>query len=125
MTQKAFNQFDAFTTILKGEELSQQDKEKINSYLLLRWLSGDRRVLPAANTVNQYYNIPAKAQYDLFRGMLHGKLKFIRYPKGASQKTNNDIELISKHYNVSFDKAHEMLEFISKKELKELQEIYV
>lgn len=121
---KTFNQFDAFKTILSGPELSSNDQGKINSYLLLRWLSGDNRIIQAQNVINRYYDIPVEAQYKFFRNMLHGKVKFIKYPKGINSKTSDDVLLIQEHYKVSLEKAEEMFELISKEELKELKGIY-
>lgn len=55
--------------------------------------------------------------------MLHGKLRFIRYPKGSITK-NKNIEVIQKHYNVNSEEANTMLELISEDELNALNEIY-
>lgn len=123
MTKK-FNQFDAFGTILKGKELPKNKQTQINSYLMLRWLSGDQRTIHAANQVNRYYDIPVDKQYQMFRQMLHGKLRFIRYPRGAKSSTNTELDLIQKHYNVNLEKATEMHELISKEELKYLKTVY-
>lgn len=123
MTQK-FNQFDAFSSLLKGKEIPLNEQQQINSYLMLRWLSGDQRTLHAANQVNLYYDIPVDVQYKMFRQMLHGKLNFIKYPKGSKVQSPENLELIQKHYNVSADKAIEMSELISKEEIKYLKEIY-
>lgn len=119
----ALNQFEAFKTILHGNAIKEQDKAKINSYLMLKWLSGDQRTIIAANTVNRFYRIPVEVQYNLFRNMLHGKLRFIRYPKGSITK-NKNIEVIQKHYNVNYEEANSMLELISQDELNTLNEIY-
>lgn len=119
-----FNQFGAFGTILKGQELPEQDKGKINSYLMLRWLSGNQNAIFAQNEVNRFYGIPVERQYDMFRAMLHGKVKFIKYPKGVTQKHPKDLELIQKHYNVTEHKAMDMLDLVSKDELKYLAELY-
>lgn len=124
MSKEKFNQFDAFGSILKGKELPEHDKEKINSYLMLRWLSGDARTIQMSNTFNRWYSVPVNLQYDILRNSLLNKLKFIKYPKGAKEASSDSLELIKRHYNVSTEKAQEMAELISKEELKELKEIY-
>lgn len=119
-----FNLFQAMGTILKGSELPEHNKQKIASFMMLRWLAGDRRVIQAANVVNRYCDIPVNLQYDMFRQMLHGKINFIKYPKGAKNESSETMELIQKHYNVSSEKALEMQELISKDEVKYLKELY-
>lgn len=119
-----FNQFNAFGTILKGQALPEQDKKKLNSYLMLRWLSGNQNAIFAQNEVNRFYDIPVQCQYDMFRQMLHSKVKFIKYPKGSQGAQNPDIKILQEHFKASEETAMNMLELISREELQELREIY-
>lgn len=118
------NQFDIFKTVLSGTELDKSITSKMQSFLFLRWLSGDRRVIQAANSVNLFHKIPEDVQYTFFRAMLFGKLKFIKYPKSPKSKPIEHLELLSKHYNVTLDRASEMSEFVSNDEIAELTELY-
>lgn len=118
------NQFDIFKTVLSGSELDSSVTSKMQSFLFLRWLSGDRRVIQSANLINLYYAIPENVQYMFFRKMLFGKLKFIKYPKSPKAKPLEQLELISKHYKVSLELASEMAELISNDEVAYLTDLY-
>ena len=118
------NQFEIFKSVLSGKEVDKKVVEKLQSFIFLRWLSGDRRVIGAANVVNLYNNIPENLQYKFFRKMLHGKIKYIPYPKSGKVTKVEDIELICKRYNVSLERAVEMFELVSDEELKTLRSVF-
>ena len=117
------NQFELFKTVLTGKE--SENSDKLQSFVFLRWLSGEKRVILASNMVNRYSQIPENVQYQMFRKMLHGKIKFIPYPKANKSKPIEDLALVSKHYNVTIERAATMIELVSDEELKYLRKLYV
>jgi hypothetical protein len=69
-----------------------------------------------ANMVNQYPNMPARAQYEfLLNGTRKFKRKFVPWPK---KQGPDDIDLIAKQYNVNKTRAKEYLQLLSEEQLE-------
>lgn len=103
---------------------SQTDIQKIPSYIFCRWLSGNRTTIQAANMLNLYSDIPMENQYYMIKNAFTGKIKYIPYPKNISEEQPKHIEYLSKHFNVSMEKAKEYVDLISKEELKQIIDMY-
>lgn len=108
----------------KNESISQEDINKINPYLFCTWLSGNPITIFAANALNRYYNIPISCQYKMIKAAFAGKIKYIKYPKGGNQEKNENVNLISQHYNISIERAEEYNSLISNEELQFLHKIH-
>lgn len=115
--------FEVFSTCLKGKRASEEDINNMNTWLFARWLSGDPRVVHIANSLNAYYNMPALAQYELARGLLHDKIKFIRFPKISKQKNMELADIIIERYRCSPALVPEILSLMSEEEVQYLKRL--
>lgn len=108
----------------KKKKPTEEEIEKISSYIFCRWLSGSPLAILAANQLNFYDKIPIVNQYYLIKNVFAGKINFIPYPKKTQNEVLKKIEYISAHFKISLEKAKEYLEFISHNELKYIIDMY-
>lgn len=111
--------FKVLNSCIKGPRASDEDIAQLSSWMLVRWLSGDPRTVGIANALNVCYNMPIQAQYDFVRMMLHGKIRFIKFPKSVR---NNDDALhreIASRYRCNPALVPELLDLMDDEEKKE------
>lgn len=122
------NIFKTITSSLKNEEPTENEINEIPSYIFCRWLSGSYYFLQLANIFNRFSSIPIVNQFYTIKNYnkytLKQKVKYIPYPKQASEKEEKDLQYISKYYKCSLERAKEYLEFISDSELNRLRNAY-
>lgn len=101
--------FNVFKKILSNKPLDESDAKKVQPFILLRWLSGDPRLLPLAVQLNQLKN-----QMDILdlitsiQKSLANKIKFIKYPSSKKADMNNeDLRILSEYFNVGEEEAKE------------------
>lgn len=111
--------FDILNSCLKGPRAPEAEVAKLSSWMLCRWLEGDPRTISIANVINNLCDMPIQAQYDFVRGMLHGKIKFVRFPK-TPRVLKDDVTLrISERYKCNPALVPELLSLMSNDEKKE------
>jgi hypothetical protein len=114
--------FNVFKKILQNKEITEDELDKIAPFVMCRWLAGNPNTLQLAQFLNLYSKIPIDVQVKFLQSVINGKIKYIPYIKG--QKTSNDdLELISEYFNISFEKALMYSEFITKQDLKEIKKV--
>lgn len=117
--------FKTMTSVLDPKKNpSQEEIEKIPSYIFCRWLSGNPHTVLAANQINCYHDIPINNQYDMIKSVFAGKIKYIPYPKSVNEDTQRSVRYLAKHFNISEEKAQEYMQLISKEELKGIVDMY-
>lgn len=126
--------FNAFKKILTQEKLTDGDVSKVNTFVLLRWLSGDPRLMPLANSLNTSggttgFNIETRALCEAISKALKGKVRFIKYPSARKDDTSKPqiIEKISSYFEVSPTEAQEYYDWCKMHcpdELTQLKRIY-
>lgn len=112
--------FNVFKKILKNQELTQEDLGKISPFVMCRWLQGNPGSLQIAQFLNMYYKIPIDVQVRVIQSILGGKVRYIQYIKG-SKTDDSDLEVISRFFNISRDKALMYSEFITERDLREMK----
>ena len=112
--------FNVFKKILKNQELTQEDLGKISPFVMCRWLQGNPGSLQIAQFLNMYYKIPIDVQVKVIQSILGGKVRYIQYIKG-SKTDDSDLEVISRFFNISRDKALMYSEFITEQDLREMK----
>lgn len=112
--------FNVFKKILKNQELTQEDLDKISPFVMCRWLQGNPGSLQIAQFLNMYYKIPIDVQVKVIQSILGGKVRYIQYIKG-SKTDDSDLEVISRFFNISRDKALMYSEFITEQDLREMK----
>jgi len=113
--------FNVFKKILQNKDLTQEDLDKISPFIMCRWLQGNPGTLQIAQFFNMYPKIPLDVQVKVLQEVTKGKLKFIPYIKG-SKIDSSDIELISKYFKISFEKAQMYSEFITPEDFKQIKQ---
>lgn len=115
--------FTVFKKILNKSNITDDDLSKINDFIFCRWLSGNPNSLLVANVINYYHKLPLKIKVKFVEELIGNKIKYIPYPKG--EKSKNSLENISRYFNISEEKANLYLEFLSKEDLKYLEDLYM
>jgi hypothetical protein len=103
---------------------SLDEIQKIPSFIFCKWLSGNPMTINAANGINMYDDIPIENQYWMVKYAFAGKIKYIPYPKNVSEKQLKEVEFISRHFNISEEKAHEYRDLLSAEEKHEIVQMY-
>lgn len=104
---------------------SNDDLQKIPSFVFCRWLSGNAYTILAANQINYYYDIPIENQYNMIKSVFAGKIKYIPYPKNSKDEENQKtLEYLCDYFKINNYEALEYLDLISKEELNRIIEMY-
>ena len=112
-----------FSSLDKNKTPSNQEIEKIQSFIFCKWLAGSPSTIFTANDINRYFNIPMVNQYFLVKYSLAGKARNVRYVK-SDKLDSADINLLSKHFRITKQKALEYLKFIKQDELNHIRKLY-
>jgi len=115
--------FQVFDKILKKQNVSDEDLEKISTFVMNQYLSGDRVAVQLANIFNQYDNIPVRQRIQVVQGLLPVGIKYIKYPKKNKEK-DKYLDLLMKHFNIRSDVAKLYYEILSVDDLVGLEEQY-
>ena len=103
---------------------SDEDIEKITSFIFCRWLSGNASTVLAGNQINYYNKIPMVNQYRMIKTVFAGKIKYIPYPKNLKPEGIKQLYCLAEYFKINIDKAEEYTNIISKSELKMIDELY-
>jgi hypothetical protein len=121
--------FNTLKTLFINKTPSEQDIQKINSFVMLRWLSNDKQTSYPANILNIYSDIPIDIQYKFLKKYFKitgVKNKFIKYPK--DEKLPEELEKlylnIQKYYNVNRDIAKKYFELMDDEQRDRLYNMY-
>jgi len=113
------------SAIDKNKTPSEDEINKISSYIFCKWLSGSPHAIQAANMINCYHaKIPMVNQYFMIKSAFGGKIKYIPYPKNVSVSDNKKVEYLVDYFKISESKGREYLQLIDKKELKSIVNMY-
>lgn len=96
--------------------------KQYNQFMVNRILSCNNEMVYLA-VVADNLNVPDHLHYLFWHYMIDKKFRFFRYPK--KENKNENIEVISNYYNVSNEKAIEMLELLDDKQLDDIKKTYV
>ncbi len=73
-----------------------------------------------ANFMNQNPHLTRKQQYDFYRLVVKKRKRFVEWPK--NQK-NDDAYLIANHFDISLNKAKEIIRTLSEDKINQLKQI--
>lgn len=103
---------------------TDEEIQKIPSYIFCRWLSGNPHTISAANAINMYTDIPIENQYNMVKAAFAGKVKFIPYPKNTKEEDLKRVQYIAEYFKLNTEKAAEYLEFLSDEELNYIVNLF-
>jgi len=116
--------FNDMFKVFENKYVSDEEIEKIPSYMFCKWLGNHPGTVLASNEINKYYNeIPMVNQFYLIRNGFKGKKVFIKFLKN-NNSDDKDLELIAKFYKISLKKAKEYKSIMSKNEIDYIINIY-
>lgn len=101
-------------------QLTTEDDEKnYNPFVVNKVLSGYIDTVYLSNMMNLSSHLDKKMQYDFF---FHSIRKYKRkYSKWLKSKEVENINIIKEYYNISLNKAKEVLLILSEEQITELK----
>jgi len=112
-----------FTSLKKGPIPPDEKLKQIPSFMFCRYLSTHPYTINPANVFNIYYKqIPVEIQYKMIKSIFAGKGIYCTMPKKS--KSDENLDVLCKHYKISRDKAKEYREFLSDDEFNKIQKMY-
>ena len=91
-----------------------------NPFIVNRQFSYFPDTIFIANEANRLNNTPSRSLFDFYRFMVDPRK---RYAKWGKPVKHENIEILMKTYDISLNKALDIVELFSKEELKKLSEI--
>jgi hypothetical protein len=121
---KEVTPFQVMTSILNNFTPTKEQKNSINSFFFVRWLSNNPQSIHLGNVFNRYHKeIPLFIQYDIAKQILQNKIKFISFPK-KELEDEKILKNISKYYKVSLSTAEEYYSIMNKEEKEKFEKLY-
>jgi hypothetical protein len=104
---------------------TEEEKKRVNSFFLVRFISNDPSTIYIANTLNCYVkNIPVEAQYRFVRNSTMDKINYINYPKKERIVSDKELNIISYHFKCNNSIAREYVEIMGYDRAIEIVEKY-
>ena len=91
-----------------------------NPFIVNRQFSYFPDTIFIANEANRLNNTPSRSLFDFYRFMVDPRK---RYAKWGKPVKHENIEILMKTYDISLNKALDIVDLFSKEELKKLSEI--
>ena len=107
---------------------TENDQKTFSSFIINRWLSMDEEFIEVVNYFQKYAigTLESREVYKFYCDVLPKGKRFNRYIKGKKSKKYESelIKIISKYFECSKLQTIELLQIISKEELKQILEMY-
>lgn len=96
--------------------------KQYNQFMINRILACNTDLI-YLSVVADNLDVPDNLHYLFWHNIINKKFRFFRYPKKQSED-NSNVELISNYYNVSKEKAIELLELLDKEQVNDIKKTY-
>lgn len=121
---KEIKPYQIMISILNDFTPSKEQKQMLNPFFFVRWLSNNRQAIHIGNVFNRYHKeIPIEIQYDIAKLLLHKKIKFIKFPKKEIENEKT-LENIARYYKISLSQAQDYYDIMSEKEKQKFKTLY-
>ena len=110
---------DTKKDLLKEDPLSEKDYVP---FMVNRGLSYFPDTILYANEMNQHASIPKNWQFDFYRIGVSKRKRFSKWHK--QEKIQEDVKLLMNEYDYSHQKALQIIDLISEKQMQELRDKY-
>lgn len=91
-------------------------------FIINKALANHQQTVLFANEMNQRAHLDVDMQYDFYyNGVTKNPKRFGKWRKKASQE---DLELIQRHYGVNTQRAEEILKRLTKEQINEIKSLY-
>ena len=102
------------------DTFSDADRKTFSPFMVIRYLSMSEDILPLVNHMQNYciQDMPHKAVYQFWCGVLPKKKTYLKYIKGKKDKYNKEvIDYLVDYFEVSRLQASEYRDLIPKEKL--------
>ena len=89
-----------------------------NIFIINRTLSYHSDTIMHANELNQRPLIPKASQYEYYLGMVRPRKRFTKF---ASKVSNTSALLVKEYYDVSMQKALEVVKLLTKEQIAQIE----
>jgi hypothetical protein len=120
------NLFSTLGTLFNNQEPTEEEISKIPSFIMVKWLSGNKNTVLEANTININYNIPIGLQYRYLKSKYPKRRTYIPYPKKQKlpPEYSKLLSNIQKYYEVNESTAEEYFQLMDNEQKDYLFSIY-
>lgn len=105
MTSKGYTPFTYINSINTKKPIDSIDNKSYKQYVINKNYSLFKDTIFIVNEVNKFGNLTNQMHYDYLNNMISKKNRFKKWPK---KQQSEDIELISKYYNITYQKAYQL-----------------
>lgn len=123
--KKDFNIFYILDAICNTKEditdHAQFEKE-YNIFMINKWLSMHKHTIWAAYFADQIRKMSKKQHFYFVSNFIEKKRIFFRFKKG--RKKAKDLKIIMDYYNISEEKAKDLVNILDKKQIKSLNDAF-
>jgi hypothetical protein len=105
----------------KKDILSDVGEHSYNPFMINKFLSGSMDTIIPASEMNTRPHLTKEMQYDYLQNSIRRKK---RYTKWLKQEVEEEIQLLSKHYSFSYQKAKEIHNLLSKEQIESIKSQY-
>ena len=120
--KRTVNLFDFLNSINSTKKVNLfaegRPEKDYNIFIINRTLSYHSDTIMHANELNQRPLIPKASQYEYYLGMVRPRKRFTKF---ASKVSNTSALLVKEYYDVSMQKALEMVKLLTKEQIAQIE----
>ena len=120
--KRTVNLFDFLNSINSTKKVNLfaegRPEKDYNIFIINRSLSYHSDTIMHANELNQRPFIPKASQYEYYLGMVRPRKRFAKW---ASKVSNPRALLVKEYYDVSLQKALEMVKLLTKEQIAQIE----
>jgi hypothetical protein len=113
-----FDYLNSINSTKKDIMKDDLDEKAYNSFMVNRGLSYFNDTVIYANEMNKYSHLDSRLQYDFLKQIIRKRKRFSKWTK--ADKTP-DVDIVSKYYGYSKQKALEVLKILTPEQLQTLR----
>lgn len=113
--------FDFLTDISHGKKwiMTPENEKEYVPFIVNRFISAEPDAVFFASDMNLYHWLPKRIQYAYLMHSIRSRKRY--FQKWDKREVNADIQLLSDYYNISYDKARDILPLHRKKDLEKIE----
>jgi hypothetical protein len=105
------------------DDLTQEEKDSVNPYLLNRYLSMNSDYLELVNYIQTISHTEKEKYYKIYSNLIPKKKQWLKYIKSSSKNESKELlEYLSKYFECSTREIKDYLKILDKKQIQEILE---
>jgi len=122
---KGPSMFQTMATIVNKKYWpSEEEINKLNSFMMIRYIANDVHGIQMGVWLDFYNKIPLTAQYRFLRHSLSDKISYIKFPKKERVDNQEELDIIMKFYKVNERLGIRYLTILPQTKIDELVTLY-